>query len=126
MAVSHLVIPALMVANEDALRDEIASQHPDFGAAELIRSTDVAVTSGALFHGLLFGLCAVLVWKLPGARPWTRRLTTISQLLSVVFSAVSWSTTPMFHAVIPFIGAAQILIVALLWAPRTSREFFAR
>lgn len=126
VAISHLAIPVLMAVNQDALRDEIASQHPDFDAADLSQSTDIAVTSGAVFHGLLFVLCALLVWKLPTARPWTRRLTTISQLLSVVFSAVSWSTSPMFHAVIPIIGAAQILIVALLWKPQTAREFFAK
>ena len=46
-------------------------------------------------------------------------------MLSVVFSVVSWSSSPMFHAVIPIIGLAQILTVALLWAPRSSRTFFA-
>jgi hypothetical protein len=64
------------------------------------------------------------VWKLPTGRPWTRRLATISQLLSVVFSFVSWSSSPMFHAVIPIVGAAQILVVVLLWAPQRAREFF--
>ncbi|MFD1046613.1 hypothetical protein ACFQ1S_14140 [Kibdelosporangium lantanae] len=84
----------------------------------------VAVISGAVFHGILLALCALLIWKLTTARPWTRRLTTVSQLLSVVFSVVSWSSSPMFHAVIPIIGAAQIVTVALLWFPRTARDFF--
>ncbi|MGI5232825.1 hypothetical protein [Actinoallomurus sp. CA-142502] len=126
VAVSHLVTPMVMRAGQSALRDQIASQHPDFGAAEVRRSADIAVTSGAAFHGLLLVLCVVLAWKLATARPWTRRLATASQLLSVVFSVVSWSSSPMFHAVIPIIGAAQILIVALLWAPRPAREFFAK
>jgi len=47
-------------------------------------------------------------------------------LLSVVFSAVSWSSSPMFHAVIPVIGVAQVLLVILLWAPQSAREFFVK
>jgi hypothetical protein len=126
VAISHLVVAVVMSINQSTLRDQIATQHPDFDAAEVARSTDIAVTSGAVFHGILLVLCALLVWKLATARPWTRRLTTVSQLLSVVFSVVSWSSSPMFHAVIPVIGAAQVVIVVLLWIPRTAREFFAK
>ncbi|MFD8497189.1 hypothetical protein [Amycolatopsis sp. NPDC059657] len=125
VAISHLVVPAVMAAKPDALRAQIAARHPGFPAAEVARSADIAVASGAVFHGVLLVLCALLAWKLATGRPWTRRLATVSQLLSVVFSAVSWSTSPMFHAVIPAVGAAQILLVALLWAPRTARDFFA-
>jgi glucan phosphoethanolaminetransferase (alkaline phosphatase superfamily) len=120
VAISHLAVAVVMSINQSTLRDQIATQHPDFDAAEVARSTDIAVTSGAVFHGILLVLCALLVWKLATARPWIRRLTTVSQLLSVVFSVVSWSSSPMFHAVIPFVGAA------LLWIPRTAREFFAK
>jgi hypothetical protein len=126
LATSHLVVPVVMALNQTTLRDQIAAQHSDFGAVEVARSADIAVISGAAFHGILLALCALLMWKLATARPWTRRLTTVSQLLSVVFSVVSWSSSPMFHTVIPIVGAAQILIVALLWIPRPAREFFAK
>jgi hypothetical protein len=125
VAVSHLVIPVVMGVNQSTLRDQIASQHPGFAAVEVGRSVDLAVAFGAAFHGILLVLCTLLVWKLTTARPWTRRLATVSQALSLGFSMVSWSSSPMFHAVIPIVGAAQILVVALLWAPRTAREFFA-
>lgn len=125
VAISHLVVPLVMELNRSTLRDQIAAQHPEFGAAEVARSTAIAVTSGAAFHGILLVLCALLVWKLATGRPWTRRLATVSQLLSVGFSVVSWSSSPMFHTAIPIISAAQILTVVLLWFPRTDREFFA-
>ncbi|WP_275294222.1 hypothetical protein [Amycolatopsis sp. La24] len=124
VAITHLVVPVVMWSSRDTLRVQIASQHPEFAAAEIDRSVDVAVVSGAVFHGVLLMLCALLVWKLATARRWTRRLTTVSQLLSVVFSAVSWSSSPMFHAVVPVVGAVQLVIVALLWAPLSAREFF--
>jgi hypothetical protein len=124
VAVSHVVVPVVMWARRSALRDQIASKQPGFGPAEVARSADIALVSAAMFHGLLLVLCALLAWKLATARPWTRRLTTISQLLAVVFSIVSWSSSPMFHAVIPIIGAMQIVAVALLWVPRSARGFF--
>lgn len=126
VAISHVVIPVLLWVGRYALRDQIAAQHPDFGAAEVERSTAIALAAGAAFHGLLLALCVLLAWKLATARPWTRRLTTISQLLSVVFSVFSWSSATTFHAVIPILGAAQLLIVVLLWLPRPAREFFHR
>ncbi|WP_037361621.1 hypothetical protein [Amycolatopsis orientalis] len=125
VAVSHLAVAVLMWLNRDALRTQIVSQHPDFAASEVDRSVEIAVVSGAVFHGVLLVLCALLVGKLTTARRWTRRLATVSQLLSVVFSAVSWSSSPLFHVSIPIIGAAQLLLVALLWIPRSAREFFA-
>lgn len=126
VGISHLVVAVVMSAREDALRDQIAAHHPDFGPAEVARSTDIAVISGAVFHGLLLLLCALLVVKLASGRRWTRRLTTVSQLLSVAFGFFSWSSSPMFHAVIPVVAAAQLAVVVLVWAPRPSREFFAR
>ncbi|MGW2866012.1 hypothetical protein [Streptomyces sp. NPDC001205] len=126
VAISHVVVPLFMSFDQSALRHQIATQHPDFGAAEVARSAKIAVTSGAVFHGILLLLCALLAWKLATARTWTRRLATVSQLLSVVFSVVSWTSSPMFHTAIPVICAAQILSVALLWFPSTAREFFAQ
>ncbi|MFI9385559.1 hypothetical protein [Kutzneria sp. NPDC052558] len=126
VAVSHLVVPVVIWADQGDLRSQIAAQHPEFGPAEIARSADVAVVSAAVFHILLLALCALLLWRLPTGRPWTRRLAIISQLLSVVFSAVSWSSSPMFHAVIPVIGVAQILLVILLLAPQSARAFFAK
>ncbi|MFI1990021.1 hypothetical protein [Actinoplanes sp. NPDC020271] len=125
IALSHLAVPIVMQVDRGVLHDEIASRHPGFGATAVTRSVDIAVTSAVVFHGVLLVLCAVLIGKLRTAQPWTRRLTTASQLLSVAFGAFSWSSTPMFHAVIPVIGAVQLVTVVLLWAPRSARAFFA-
>jgi hypothetical protein len=124
IALAHLVIPAVMGARQDSLRDQIAASHPEFGAAEVARSAHLAVVSGAVFHGLLLVLCVLLAVKLATGRPWTRRLATVSQLLSVVFGVVSWSSSPMFHAVVPAVATAQLAVVVLLWAPATARHFF--
>jgi len=123
VGLGHLVIPVVMGAREDTLRDQIAAQHPHFGTAEVARSADIAVLSGAVFHGILFVLCVLLTVKLATGRPWTRRLATVSQLLSVVFGFFSWSSSPMFHVVIPVAAAAQLAVVVLIWLPR---DFFTK
>ncbi|ANN17867.1 hypothetical protein SD37_20940 [Amycolatopsis orientalis] len=125
VAVSHLVVPLVLWANENALRTQIATRYPGFGQAEVERSAAVAIESGAVFHGILLVLCVVPAWKLATGQRWTRRLTTATQLLSLVLSVFSWTSSPMFHAVIPVVGLAQVVLVVLLWVPRPSREFFA-
>lgn len=125
VAVSHLAVPVVMWTDQGALSSKVAGAHPGFSAAEVATTVHSTLIVASAFHGIFLLLCLLLAWKLPTARPWTRRLTTITQLLSVLFSAVSWSSSPMFHPVIPFIDAAEVVIVALLWGPRPARAFFS-
>jgi hypothetical protein len=85
---------------------------------------NIALRSAALFHAVLLLLTVFLVVKLATGRRWVRRLTTISLALAVLFSAVSWSSSTMFHAVIPPLDILQILVIGLLWLPQRSRAFF--
>jgi len=126
VALSHLVVPIVMWVNRDDLRMTIAGRSPEFGAAELDKAVAVALWSATGFHALLLALAVWLIVKLATGRPWVRRVTTVSQLLSVLFSLVSWSSSPMFHVVIPIVGLAEVVLVALLWVPRESRAFFLR
>ncbi|WP_433201379.1 hypothetical protein ACQP00_30435 [Dactylosporangium sp. CS-047395] len=126
IAASHVVVPVVMLADPDPTRRQVIADHPQFDAATVTASVDAALVAAAVFHGLLFALAALLIWRLPTGRPWTRRLATVSQLLSVAFGVVSWSSSPQFHAVIPIVSAAEAAVVLLLWLPRSSRAFFAR
>lgn len=114
IALAHLVIPGVMFARSGTLRAEVAAQHPEFGASELDASVRVALTSATVFHLLLAVLCVVLAWKLDGIRRWASRLTVVSQALSIVFSIVSWSTSGMFHAVIPVVVVLQLAVIVLV------------
>lgn len=125
VAVSHLVVPVVMWTDQGTLESQIESGHSGFTATETATTVHSTLIAASAFHGMLLLLCLLLAWKLPGTRPWTRRLTTITQLLSVLFSAVSWSSSPMFHQAIPVIGVAEVVIVALLWGPRPARAFFS-
>jgi hypothetical protein len=126
VALSHLIVPIVMWANRDDLRTTIADRSPEFGAAELDKAVAAAVGAAVVFHVLLLVLSLWLIVKLPAGRSWVRRLTTVSQLLSVVFSLVSWSSSSMFHVVIPIVGLAELVLVVLLWVPSESKAFFRR
>ncbi|TDD62495.1 hypothetical protein E1263_03390 [Kribbella antibiotica] len=124
VALSHLIVPIVMWAARADLRTTIAEGSPELGPVELGKAVDVAVGSAVVFHVLLLALALWLIVKLPTGLPWVRRLATVSQVLSVVFGFVSWSSSPMFHAVIPVVGLVEVALVVLLWAPRASRAFF--
>jgi hypothetical protein len=87
-------------------------------------SVHIALSSAAVFHAVVVALCVLIIARLHSGRPWVRRLLTVSQLLSVMFSVVSWSSSTMFHAVIPPLDVLQLAAVALAWFPLASREFF--
>ncbi|MFF4188872.1 hypothetical protein ACFYZ9_37325 [Streptomyces sp. NPDC001691] len=59
IAISHGVVPLFMIFDQGDLRLQIATRHPDFGAAEVGRSATIAVTSGGIFHGILLLLCTL-------------------------------------------------------------------
>jgi hypothetical protein len=122
-AAAHLVIPVVMWARQDSLRAEIARQHTDFSPTTLDNSVHAALLAATIFHGLLLLLNAFLIWKLATGKPWTRRLTTISQAPSIIFSLVSWSTSTMFHAVIPVTDVLQLITIVLVWTA-SARAFF--
>lgn len=122
-AAAHLVIPVVMWIRQDSLRSEIARQHADFSSTTLDDSVHAALLAATIFHALLLLLNVFLVWKLATGKPWARRLTTVSQALSIVFSLASWSTSTMFHAVIPVIVVLQLITIVLLWTA-SSRSFF--
>jgi hypothetical protein len=124
VAISHVTIPIVMWLRRDDLAAEISSANPGFGPAELDTAVNIALRSAALFHAVLLVFTVLLVVKLVTGRPWVRRLTTISQALAVLFSAVSWSSSTMFHAVIPPLDILQLLAIGLLWVPQRSRAFF--
>lgn len=126
VAVAHLVVPIALWSRQDSLRQQIAAQHPEFATTRVSSTVHVTVISAAVFHGVFLLVCVLLARKLKTGRRWTRTLTTVSQALSIAFSFFSWSSSPMFHAVIPIMDAAQVVLICLLWVPRPARRFFSQ
>lgn len=84
-----------------------------------------SVGAWALHVSLAF-LMAVFIWKLPTGHRWVRRPTTMSQVLSIGFSFLLWSSSINYRPLIPVQAIIGGIAVALLWIPHSSRQFFAR
>lgn len=84
------------------------------------------VADGTAIHAPLAVLSAFLAYELGTGRPWARRMTTLSQILSLTFGIVLWSSQGTHHAFVVLAGVAQALIVGMLWLPSASRGFFTR
>ncbi len=123
IGLSHLAVPLVMLVRAGALRDEIAAQHHDFGPAELDTAVRAALVAAVAFHAVLLLICGYLALALPRGRFWLWRLALVSQALGIVFSTVSWSSSTMFHAVIPIVVTVQAAVLVLLLLP-ASRAFF--
>lgn len=115
-----------MMHSRSSLAFEIAVMHPEFNAATTGAAVTIALRAASIFHGVLLALSVGLAIALEKPREWLRRLATVSQLIAILFSVVSWRSSAMFHGIIPLVDAAQIGIVLLLWIPRSARSFFAR
>lgn len=111
VASNHLVIPIVMLARRSALESDIAREHPLFTVDDVRDSASVAIDAGVAFHGLLFVLTVALVVLLPRMRSWLLRVTIVSQLAGIAFSTVSWSSSTMFHPVIPIVDIIQLVII---------------
>lgn len=112
VALGHVVIPVAIGFGSG------------FGFGGTARS-DGAVAGAAAIHVPLLALTLFLASRLASGRPWTRRMTTVSQLLSLAFGVVLWSSPTTCAPLVPVLGAVQLAIVALLWRGPTARRFFA-
>lgn len=125
VAAAHAVIPVVMWLKQDSLRDQITHTHPELGVEQVDRSVTTTLASGIGFHSFLVLLCGYLAYALASGKPRTHRIAIISQALGIIFSVVSWSSSPMFHAVIPLLDAVQAAVIVLLLT-RTARSFVSR
>lgn len=118
VALVHVVIPAVMWWQRGQLHDQIARENPGLPPAGVNGAVEVALIAAAVFHAVFAILNLWLARRLATGRG--QIATTIVQLLAAAFSIVSWRSSPMFHAVIPVVTAAELLTVVLVWLP--SRE----
>ena len=88
------------------------------------RSAGGASAGAWVLHLLLALLMVVFIWKLPTGHRWFRRPATMSQVLSIGFSLLLWSSPINYRPLIPVLDVAGLVAVVLLWLPNESRLFF--
>jgi hypothetical protein len=105
----------------------IALDHLVFLLAILIdrRADGGHLIPSLVSNGFLLVLSTALVFALPTGHRWARRPATISQCFGITLSALLWPTGTVLVGVVPTVDVISVAVVALLWAPAASREFFA-
>jgi hypothetical protein len=120
----HLAVPVVMLANKAGLRADTSAANPALTPAQLDAAVVVAIAAAVVFH-LLF--CAAYTWfgvKAARGRRWARVALTITLVLSTLFSAVSWSSSSMFHTLVIVSDLLQVILIGLLWIPSSARGYF--
>jgi hypothetical protein len=121
----HLVVATVACAHRAGLRAAILADHPSDGRSALDGALHRVLITAVAVNVPLVVLLAALVVLLRTARPWTRRMTSVSQLFGVAFSSLSATPLPALHHLVPLACSTQLAVILFLWAPRPSRHFFA-
>ena len=116
VAASHLALTVIMWLLRGDIRTQIAQQHPRFSPAELDDAASIATTSGVAFHLVLAVVYAFLAARLPRGFG----LAIAAQVAGIVFSLVSWRSSPTFHPVIPILDVVQLATIVMLVRARRS------
>jgi hypothetical protein len=121
----HLVVATVACTHRAGLRAAILADHPSDGRSALDGALHRVLITAVAVNVPLVVLLAALVVLLRTARPWTRRMTSVSQLFGVAFSSLSATPLPALHHLVPLACSTQLAVILFLWAPRPSRHFFA-
>ncbi|MCZ4517179.1 hypothetical protein O4220_01530 [Rhodococcus ruber] len=123
IALAHSAIPFVMNARRAELSAEIATKNPTFDINTVNESVAIAVRSASVFHTVAVVVCLVGMWSLRSRRRWAGRFLLVSQAMSIAFSVISWSSSAMFHALIPVLDLAALAVVVLAWST-SARHFY--
>lgn len=125
LVVVHLLVPLVMWVQRDELREGVATSNPTLTSVELKWAVIVILGASLVFHLAFVGLYFWLGFKVCDGRRWARIALTTALVIGTLASVVSFSLSPMFRVIIPATDLLQIVLIALLWLPQSSRQHFA-
>ena len=100
VAVSHVAVPAALLAGRSALRDQIAAVHPEFDEPEVERSAGIALVGGAAFCSVPLVLCLLPAWNWPPGRGPHRQATVFQP--RPVDTSIGPRVLPALDSLTPF------------------------
>lgn len=120
VSVGHLVAIVVVLALKSTVREEIASENPQYTPSELTQTVVLELVRTCSFHALLVFVCAFYALRLPLGKPRVVRIIVLSQVLSLIFGAFTVATAPaaLIPVLPPFMLAAAGILV-LLYLPQS-------
>lgn len=126
LVVVLLALPVLMTVDRDFVTTSVLREDPALSGGQL----QFAITASLIFSwGVHVMYAAVGLWfvlKTLAGRQWARIALTILLVIATANSVDSAMKGPEFYGWVISGDILQITIIVLLWAPRTTRAYFAR
>jgi hypothetical protein len=121
----YAALPIVMMLDRDFLAASIVRNTPDLDPAWLHWAVDGAILYTAVLHTVDIALATWFVVKSLQGRRWARIALTVYLVLATVLGMISVAAGPEYYWAALGADAIHILMIVLLWAPRSSRSFFA-
>ena len=121
----HLIVVPVMWVQRIEIARSISASNPNLSPDEIVFVQNATLIASIVFHLVFAALYAWMAFKIHAGRWWARNVLTVALIIGALASAVSFSLSSMFRALIPISDLLQIAVIALLWVPRPSRAYFA-
>lgn len=126
LSLMHIIIPIIMWLSKSQLANQMKTNSPAMSNAEVVKYTDIVMLASIAFHLIFVVVFFILAKKIVKGINKARIRVTIVLIISAIASYSSFTLSPMFRVLIPLLDLFQIILVILLWTPKSSGSFFSR
>lgn len=120
----YVALAAVMIATPAVTEEAVLAAHPGIAPPDLDIGVTFTIVASTALHAVHSVIVIWLVAKASRRRRWARLTLTAYLPVAVVASFLSMSTSAFIWAVL-VANLIQVALVAVLWIPRWTREFFA-
>lgn len=120
-----IALPAVLAFDRGFTADAIMQHEPALDPSHLELAIDLVIVDAVVWHSIDVVLSVWFVVKTLQGRHWARVALTAYLVIATVGSLYSAASgTQFLWAVVPG-DAIHVVMLALLWVPRSVRDFFA-
>lgn len=120
-----VALPVAMIIDRTGTYEAIRADQPNLAPADLDYAFYAVVAFAVTLHTLAVVLTVWLGLKAINGRGWARIAMTITLAAVTVGSVFSALAVPSYLWVVVASNVVHIIMIVLLWAPRSVRELFA-
>jgi len=120
-----VALPIVMSLDREGTAASLLRDDPSLGSGELEVGVDVVLAYTWTLHVVYGAAAAWLVAKTLRGRRWARIALTVLMVGATINSLDSAASGPEYYWAVILGDVIHVVVVVLLWLPRSAREFFA-
>lgn len=125
LVILYIALPVAMFVDRSATEESVLAAAPALGAEELNAQVNLSLAYAATVHAVFIVLAIWFTAKTCARRRWARIALTGLLVLATAGAVASWFDGPQFAWAVIATAVVHLIMLALLWLPRSSRDFFA-